>query len=511
MLACVILPGDSAQLTRRLFAVSPLIERCGTLVFLDVSGTSRLHGGTAGLFAAIERALSPERPLGLSLASNRFTAEVAARHGRGPVAIAEGDEALYLSRLPLSALPWSAELERRLSPLGLETLGDFASLPSGSVERRYGRQGLALQRLARGQDAAALLPERDDQPLTVSRELEGGADGLSRLAPVLEQALGCLCDSLSERSLALSRLELSLLLDKSCADEEGSLAENDRQVEKTADRADQHAELGDDTAGRGADTMNALVDTLTFVVAPAAPETRVGLLLELLSSRLSAEPPPRPVLELTLRALQVAEPAVHQNQLFGEVARDASRRAEALSRLASVLGAEALAKPQVRPAHRVEDRSLCVVEEVTETSPGKTGRSRSQRASKARRAAKAQRATKARRATKAQRAAKVQGAARSRASDGESRDLASPLTVLRWLPCPQELVPIMTGGQLTGFRQGRRELPLLRLSPPRRLEGGWWALPWARDEFELQTPDGGIYRICRDMAARRWLLLAEID
>lgn len=452
MLACVILPGDSAQRTRRLFAVSPLIERCGTLVFLDVSGTSRLHGGTAGLFAAIEQALLPGRPLGLSLASNRFTAEVAARHGRGPVAIAEGDEALYLSRLPLSVLPWSPELKRRLSPLGLETLGDFASLPSGSVERRYGSQGLALQRLARGQDEAGLLPERDDQPLTVSRELEGGADGLSRLAPVLEQALGCLCDSLSERSLALSRLELSLLLDKTCADE-----------------------------------AHALADTLTFVVAPAAPEARVGLLLELLSSRLSAEPPPRPVLELTLRALQIAEPAVHQNQLFGEVARDASRRAEALSRLASVLGPEALAKPQVRPAHRVEDRSLCVVEEVPEENAAKTGRGRSKRGAKAQRAAK------------------------MRASDGEPRDLPSPLTVLRWLPCPQELVPIMTGGQLTGFRQGRRELPLLRLSPPRRLEGGWWALPWARDEFELQTPDGGIYRICRDMTARRWLLLAEVD
>ena len=467
MLACVILPGDSAQLTRRLFAVSPLIECCGSLAFLDVTGTSRLHGGTAGLFAAIERALLPELPLGLSLASNRFTAEVAARHGRGPVAIAEGDEALYLSRLPLSVLPWSAELQRRLSPLGLETLGDFASLPSGSVERRYGPQGLALQRLARGQDAAALLPERDDQPLRVSRELEGGADGLSRLAPVLEQALGCLCDSLSERSLALSRLELTLLLDKSCADE--------------------RHELCDGTARPAADTADALADTLTFVVAPAAPEIRVGLLLELLSSRLSAEPPPGPVLELTLRALQVAEPAVYQNQLFGEVARDASRRAEALSRLASVLGPEALAKPQVRPAHRVEDRSLCVLEEVTGENAAKTGRVAS------------------RRATKAQRATKT------RASDGEPRDLAPPLTVLRWLPRPQELVPITTGGQLTGFRQGRRELPLLSLSPPRRLEGGWWALPWARDEFELQTPDGGIYRICRDMTTRRWLLLAEVD
>lgn len=477
MLACVILPGEpgqAAELTRRLFAVSPLVERCGTLVFLDVSGTSRLHGGTAGLFAAIARALLPELPLGLSLAGNRFTAEVAARHGRGAVAIAPGDEALYLSRLPLSVLPWSPELQRRLKPLGLETLGDFASLPSGSVERRYGPQGLALQRLARGQDEAGLLPERDDQPLTVSREVAGGADGLARLAPVLEQALGCLCASLSERGLGLSRLELSLVLDAACADDE----------------------LPAENAGD--------VDTLTFVVAPAAPETRVGLLLDLLSSRLSAEPPPRPVLELSLRALQTAQPAVHQNQLFGEVSRDAARRAEALSRLASTLGEEATVRLQVRPAHRLEDRSLCVAESIAEKVGSADSPSRRRGAAAARRGRKA--------ANSAQ-SGRTQSTVDRQAGDrcGEPRDPAAPLTVLRWLPCPQELVPMVTGGRLTGFRQGRRELPLLRLSPPRRLEGGWWDLPWARDEFELQTPDGGLYRICRDMTARRWLLLAEVD
>jgi hypothetical protein len=93
----------------------------------------------------------------------------------------------------------------------------------------------------------------------------------------------------------------------------------------------------------------------------------------------------------------------------------------------------------------------------------------------------------------------------------EPRDPAPPSTVLRWLQSPRELVPMLTGGRLTGFRQGRCELKLLRLSPPRRLEGGWWDLPWARDEFELQTSDGGLYHICRDMTSRRWLLLAEID
>ena len=49
MLACVLLPRDDGALARRLFAVSPLIEQLGDAVFVDVRGTSRLHGGTAGL------------------------------------------------------------------------------------------------------------------------------------------------------------------------------------------------------------------------------------------------------------------------------------------------------------------------------------------------------------------------------------------------------------------------------------------------------------------------------
>jgi hypothetical protein len=72
-------------------------------------------------------------------------------------------------------------------------------------------------------------------------------------------------------------------------------------------------------------------------------------------------------------------------------------------------------------------------------------------------------------------------------------------------------VPILLGGRLVGFRRGRREIPVTRLSPPRRLEGGWWSRAWARDEHELQTPDGSRLLVCRDMISKRWLLLGEFD
>lgn len=468
MLLCVLLPPDErsadpasgqssasgdgrgapgGELTRRLLTVAPRVERQGPVAFLDVRGTARLHGGVAGLFAALREALAPARALGMALASNRFTAEMAARHGRGAITVAPGDEALFLSRLPLEVLPLTPELARRLEPLGLETLGDFASLPTAAVERRYGARGLALLRLARGEDEAGLLPEPDQTPLTVSADLPGGADGLQRLAPALQEALAQLTGALVERGSAVVRLELALSLDA--------------------------------PPGRG-----------TWEVVPAAPETRTGLLLELLSQRLAAAPPDRPATALELTVREAAPPAVHQNSLFGEVARDAARASEALSRLAGQLGGGALERPVVRAAHPTEERWH---REPLPTAAGTSGgRGRGGRRGGGRQ----------RRADEATPAGR----------DGAARDPAPVPVPLRWLPEPERLVPILVGGELAGFRRGRRELRLGRLSPPRRLEGGWWRRrPWARDEFELQTAEGELFRVCRDMASRRWLLLAEWD
>jgi hypothetical protein len=82
---------------------------------------------------------------------------------------------------------------------------------------------------------------------------------------------------------------------------------------------------------------------------------------------------------------------------------------------------------------------------------------------------------------------------------------------LRWLPEPEELVPVLASGALAAFRRGREELRVARLAGPRRLSGGWWQQPWERDEYELLTDDGALYRVCRDGLRQRWLLLAELD
>jgi hypothetical protein len=432
MFACVLLPRADAELGRRLFAVSPLVECAGDAVFLDDAGLERLHGGAAGLFAAIRAALAPETPRGLARAANRFTAEVAARYVRRPVTVRAGEESLFLSRLPLSALPLPEGLARRLRPLGLETLGDFASLPVGAVERRYGQAGVGLHRLARGLDERGLLPDRERRVPSVMSELEAPADRLDRLLPVLEESLARLCGWLAEEGHGLTRLRLTMSLDAALD-----------EVETEAREA---------SAAR-------------CELVLSAPEDRPALLVDLLRLKLEADPPGAAVTGLALKALASTPMAVHQNALFGEVARDAARRAEALARLQTLFGRQAVATPRVRRAHRLEQRW----ELIEQRSPS--------------------------------------GGAREPQPVG--RTASGP--ALRVLEQPEPLVPILAGGRLAGFRRGQQQLRIARAYGPRRLTGGWWRTPWARDEYELLTPEGGRYRVCRDLQRQRWLLMAEAD
>jgi len=457
MLACVLLARPDPELARRLFAITPLLERVedpdsgGQVVFLDVRGTSRLHGGAAGLFAAIRTVFA--RPgghsegiaaaehaagggvsllRGMALASNRFTAEVAARSSRRAVTIAPGEETLYLSAMPLDRLPLGAELARRLRPLGLQTLGDFASLPVASVDRRYGPEGVALHRLARGEDGRDLLPEQPGVRRSVWRNLEHPVDRLERLEPFIEEALGILCSALEDRGEGALRLRLQLQM-----------------------------ELAEEGCTRSED----------WGVASAAPETRVPLLLELARLRLRARPPAGPVSRLHLEVLEARSMDTHQGRLFGDSARDPIRRAEALSRLVLSLGSAAVGTPELRAAHRLEDRWRDAEKTRVSESGTRSGRR----------------------------------------GHGEVSPRVVRGPALRMLPQAEELLPLSMGGRLLGFRRGRRELSLGRLSLPRRLEGGWWSAPWARDEHDLEPREGGRLRICRDLVSRRWLLLGEFD
>jgi DNA polymerase-4 len=92
---------------------------------------------------------------GLGLAATRFTAFVAASVAEpGAVLHVEDTEAaVFLAPLPIALLWLDAETHRRLTLLGLNTLGQVAGLTRTAVYAQFGRRGVRFWERAQGIDA----------------------------------------------------------------------------------------------------------------------------------------------------------------------------------------------------------------------------------------------------------------------------------------------------------------------------------------------------------------------
>lgn len=439
MLACILIGSPPASVPlasdafERLLAVSPIVEQTSEGFVLDLRGLRHLSESPARLFERVRCALAPLVPQGMALASQRFTAEVAARSGR-VVAVAPGEEAWFLSELPLDVLPLPQSFAQRLHALGIRTLGAFASLPTPSVEARFGPEGVALQRWARGRDDRGLLPRRPPIRYAARHEFEEACVDMAELREVLEHLVEGVVADLGRAAQGVTRLRLQLVLDP---------------IEPEPGGPPRPEPMGPPPRA------------LAYELAPPQAEDRGALLSELVLLRVEREPPPCPVLALRLDVLRHEGMVAHQADLFGAIAREPGRDREVVARLNELFGADAVSSPSARDDHRVE-----------------------------RRWALAERGARP-----------ARGPARARAARA----------ALRLLDVPEELVPLVAGGRLEGFRRRRRCLLVQRITGPRRLAGAWWDEPYERDEYDVQTQEGQLLRVCHDRQQRRWYLLAETD
>ncbi len=190
----------------------------------EASTTQPLTDIAQAILTAVQSASGLQVQIGV--ASNRFTAEQAAKHVEReaivptlprspapPCVVPTGEEARFLAPLSIDVLPHlPGEARRRLRLLDLHTLGDLAALRKPAVLRQFGGDFAGLHELACGRDPR---PVRvDAPPLRIVRSL---------LLPDLEErgliltALGRLARQVG-RALQLSghhaeALRLTLTLD----------------------------------------------------------------------------------------------------------------------------------------------------------------------------------------------------------------------------------------------------------------------------------------------------------
>jgi protein ImuB len=335
--------------------------------------------------------------------------------------------------------------------VGIADAGALARLPPETLAHRFGADGAAAARLARGEDPRPLAPFAPETFPEEGWDLEGTEVGVLESAEPLLFAVKRLADRvaarLAGRGLGASRLRLTLLLDP--RGEERLLVP---------------------LARPGADAAAWLVPL----------RERIG------SLRLGA-----PVRGLKLSVVEAAE--VPAEQLAVGDRPEAVRALEVvLSRLAARLGEGALFAAEPADRHRPEA--------AYRPAPFHEGSARAAARSAARSPVRAT-------VRDGAAPAHVGGPPEAVPLAGVPGD-AAPLAVrpTRLVHPPRPVVAEGEGGRLTALRVDGSAHAVLALAGPERLAGEWWSDPFDRDYYRVRLQDLGdlwVYRDGRD--GRLWL------
>src|SRR5262249_16344155 len=147
------------------------------------------------------------------LATTRLTAKVASDQGkpRGLVWVAPGQEAKFLSPLPVRKIPGIGEVtERALRSLGIETVAQLADINAEKLENIFGQWGTALHRKARGGDSYEFVLDAEPKSISHNHTFGEDTDDLSALHTMLSHLSQKTCKRLREAGLGARTLTLTI-------------------------------------------------------------------------------------------------------------------------------------------------------------------------------------------------------------------------------------------------------------------------------------------------------------
>ncbi len=183
--------------------VTPLVETLSIdEAFMDLSGTSALHGGSpartlARLASQIREELGITVSIGLSY--NKFLAKIASDLDKpfGFAVIGRSEARHFLADKPVSLLWGVGEAtRRRLARDGITLIGDLARIDEAELTSRYGKIGHRFFQFSRGEDDRAVEPEGETRSISSETTLHDDTADFPKLRRVLWQ----LSESVSERT-----------------------------------------------------------------------------------------------------------------------------------------------------------------------------------------------------------------------------------------------------------------------------------------------------------------------
>ena len=445
---------------------SPRVEDAGEgVVLLEINGCERHFPGATpehdlghALMLAAGRT---DLPCGVGIASSKLAARVAAALPSSPTVVPAGDEARFLAPLPPARLAPEIDLAETLARWGIRSVGDPPRLPKDEVTRRPGVLGQRLHQTARGLDPQPLVPRLPPPDFREGLEMEWPLVALEPFLFASRAALERLTQRLETRALSCARLGFELRLEP--------------------------------------DGLH------VRAIALPAPTRDVKALLTLLRLDLEANPPGGAVVGFTLIAYP-DRPRESQLSLLGPADLSPDRLATLLARMFALLGPGRVGSPQVVDGHLPERAAL--VDFDPPAPPRVRAEPRPGRGLLAVRVLRP--------------AIEIEVITDGKAPEGNMPEELEPSAFSQPVARPIALRPTAASAAMHSSHypiaptngHGKRHAVAVRpriegtvrvASGPWNLEESWWSeQPVARDYWDVELTEGGVYRIYRDRTAGSW-------
>ncbi len=211
----------SEQVMQRLQKVTPLVEQISIdEAFLDISS---LEQSPEQLARQLQNGIRQELslPSSIGIAGSKLVAKIATEVGKKsakgdapPFALTivpAGEEAAFLAPLPVELL-WGVgpKTAKRLSEIGIHTIGDIARWPEGEMIHLFGENGRELWQHARGLDDRPVVTEHEVKSISQEETFVRDVRDDQKLQKTVQEQSAEVGKRLRESDLAGTTIKLKI-------------------------------------------------------------------------------------------------------------------------------------------------------------------------------------------------------------------------------------------------------------------------------------------------------------
>lgn len=166
----------SRLVTRIIAEESPLFEKSSIDEFyIDLTGMDKYFGCYKWSLQLTDKILRETGlPISFGLSVNKLVSKISAGEGKpkGRMQVARGEEKTFLLPLSTAKMPGiGKKTYRKLSSMGVNTLGALGKVPVELLKREFGKAGVALSQRANGVDHSPVQPYSEQKSISTESTL----------------------------------------------------------------------------------------------------------------------------------------------------------------------------------------------------------------------------------------------------------------------------------------------------------------------------------------------------